>query len=641
MTFSYQNMMRLRDEQDNHDGRCLSVKDSFVVLKIYDPEYDEHDSIMAERYILFDIKLRFSEAASTLPDDPYGDPCGIAFKYGSYTRHLKMKHEVGWNFLIDKDKNTSFKEYDSYDDENLKAGTILLVHVERKMIHIYVLNHELVIVDDRYRNVSKLKEGAKLSLKFEGLAFVVKLQQDSETQNLLHVPTGDTEMRLDIQKLEDYQMKMSELGPIKVFSLRDKTGVFWEDQPVCIEQTSMFDFKLSNFHPIISRSNERIGFCFKVFKKNQTPDALYNHGRSVCFELYANERQAQIVSYNTEEEEEEEKISDSEQSSTSPVSGESSTSTVSEKNSTSATEEDSESKDSTESDSDDFEERKRWSDIEAAEAAKTILEEAESKAPKPNHGGKMLCFKPRAACHVDFFKQNRELKMTWNPSQKTLYVMVDPEINGKRYSSKYPLDLKSYLKPKDDEVVRVGFFVENFTKKTFHLSTSAVIVLPDLRRTKVFWPETEAVHPMTDFELVFQVFDEYDVPILQTPLGLKVQLWPIDDDDTDDSKPCSSSFVWKSDISAFKPPVFSPVESTVSFIKSPARGIVSAGATQNLNGVYRVSFRVPWPGRYRIMVSHERLLSDMSDPDFVTVDEHVWVPVRCAHVFVRNYYDIS
>lgn len=66
-------LILLADENFAHDGRCMVIRDSLVVLGIFHPTDPS-------KYILLDIILNMDEIENLMDKDPYGDPCGRVFR---------------------------------------------------------------------------------------------------------------------------------------------------------------------------------------------------------------------------------------------------------------------------------------------------------------------------------------------------------------------------------------------------------------------------------------------------------------------------------------------------------------------------------------------------------------------------------
>lgn len=285
-----------------------------------------------------------------------------------------------------------------------------------------------------------------------------------------------------------------------------------------------------------------------------------------------------------------------------------------------------------------------------------------------DHGsGQILHKKPQAGLNIEFFQKARNIKLIYNPmAPQQLSIAVDTAEVGHRYSSRYTLDLAGILNPAVGEKVHFGFFTELFDTTgvpAMYLiyDLKMAYSLPDLWLTDSYFIQTQSALPHQQASFALQLKDERGGDMFQSPLGLNIELWPIEDDFDDTSHPCSSAFVWtKREIGYSAPdrhtryvPVLLP-DPTVLDAPVPDPIDLSAVRIRNrfpvtdlqhsAKGLYIATARIPQPGRYRVMVQLKEGSPRMTGyvPERADAPHtDVWVPVRNMHVYVRNYYDVE
>lgn len=596
-------LLLLIDEAKAHDGTCIIIRDSFVVVRLDDG---------AGNCMLLDLVLNMDAMPDHPADDPYGDPCGEAFRLIPTQQLLRWAPELAHEYFGLRTRaglgqplvgaRVALSELPRCRLSVLwdSSRTEYWVEVEPMDVVIReVLYHAVNVgyhVESRVRmiRVPRRSPDSVLELAIDRTNARIELTEDGHVLHRLVSAGGSeqAELFLDAEcRPKEALAAMTTACVSRDFVEDALQGVQWlVQQPFDLRASAVVRVQVQ-----VARDRKemygRFGFCWAVVPAGRRPDGLYTAGRTVCVQMDAANQNIYVTN---------------------------------------------------------------GLEVPAA-----------------------MEHKPRAGFHADFLAtpdRLRTVELLYRPMDPMpVALMFDRSHPGRRYSSMYKVDLPGTLQPGPGEQVYLGFFTDLYAyerlAKTFasapHLTAHIEVgyVLPDLwstvvkfvqrdsegkRSTDVNIAPMESPLPNEPFKLAVRLIDELEKPLQWSPLGVDVELWPIDAANLDRPDPSSIDYSWAREAAGFLP---SPGQragspeldaATLDLTAMPRRGRVAAAEiTPTRDGFYSVTFCIPAPGRYRVMVAHGRSDARQSRASVLPMGdaaEKRWVPVRNTHVYVRNHY---
>lgn len=246
------------------------------------------------------------------------------------------------------------------------------------------------------------------------------------------------------------------------------------------------------------------------------------------------------------------------------------------------------------------------------------------------------------------------LKAWYDPVEKGKLALIfeDPIDPSKHHSSSYIFNVKEVLGITGDEKPFLGIFSHFQSSSKFTFSNwEYYYVLPDLWRTELFYTTHYSPVPGQDYTILLNLHSECGQRVHKAALGLLVDFWPIESTRLyDKTHPCSIDYVWRKEEVH---PKWIPPRTDLAFQEFDSdsfdfsRGVPIGSCTHQVNsvryvdeGFYEVSATFFRPGRYRVMLSDEKSTTRFIQSAAIDFDgkrSRQWIPVRNAHVYVRNY----
>jgi hypothetical protein len=246
------------------------------------------------------------------------------------------------------------------------------------------------------------------------------------------------------------------------------------------------------------------------------------------------------------------------------------------------------------------------------------------------------------------------LKAWYDPAEKGKLALIfeNPADPSKHHSSSYVFNFKEVLGIAGDEKPFLGIFAHFQSNSKFTFSNwEYYYVLPDLWRTELFYTTNSSPLPGQDYIVLLHLRNECGHRLHRAALGLLVDFWPIETTPVyDKTHPCSVDYVWRKE--KVYPKWIAP-RADLEFQDSDpdsfdfSKGVPVGRRTHKVNYVrhvnedfYEVSATFFRPGRYRIMQADEKWTTRFIQggaTDFDGKNSPQWIPVRNAHVYVRNY----